>query len=322
MWKLWNFKFLALLLVVSAFTATSVPSNAQEVTPPAADETLIYVIREGRFIGAANGYWIGLNNETVARVRNKKHAIIRAKAGILTLNLANFGVSVAAAAIDDRHGETVYLKWRLGDTEITELSEAKARKMLRKSKRMDPIDAPLPNAEQISALVNMSRYGFDLMRPAAEEQIPDEERAVITIFRRGDADKLDFGIWGESGFVGTLSANEAVNVIVPAGNHFFLAGNVGTTLMQAQVEAGKRYYAWLDYGVMLGRVRLTPVTKQESAKLDRWLKKVKQVELSPDAITIGVRGREEIVSEFIRGAAERANAGEADFNLLGSEHAY
>ena len=229
--------------------------GAQETAPPATDETLIYVIREGRFIGAANGYWIAINDQTVARVRNKKHAVIRSKAGLLTLNLANSGVSVAAIALDDRHGETVYLKWRLGDKELTEVDEAKAKKMLRKSKRMKPIDAPKRNAEQMSVLVNISRYGFDLMRPAVKEIAPTEGHAVITFFRRGDADKLDFGIWGENTFVGTLSAKQAVNIVVPAGNHFFLAGNVGTTLLKAQVEAGKHYYAWLDYGAMLGRVR-------------------------------------------------------------------
>lgn len=297
-------------------------ADAAAVAPPADDETLIYVIREGRMLGAAVGHWIAINDKTVARLKSDKHAVIRTKAGRITLNLANSGVVAFSAAVDDRPGETVYLKWRLGDRELTELDEAGAAKFLRKTKPMDPIDAPLPNAERIQALLNLSRLGFDLMQPAREEIAPDDEQGVVTIFRRKEADKIDLGVWNDDGFVGTLGANEAVSIALPPGTHFFLAGNVGTTLLKAEVDAGKRYYAWLDYGKMMGRVRLTPVSLSQSGDLQKWLKKTKQVELIPQAITSRIREREEIVTDFLRLAIERANSGTADFNLLGSDNAY
>lgn len=309
-------------LAIFCFAPHQALAKTSEVAPPAADETLIYVIRESRLLGKANGYWIALNDQTVARIRNKKHAIIRAKAGILTLSLANSGYIFAAAAIDNRPGETVYLKWRLGDTELTEIDESAASKLLKKSKLMDPIDAPKPNNEEMAVLMNLSRLGFDLMQPATGQLEPDAEHAIITFFRRGEADKIDFGISGEQGYVGTLAADEAVSIAVPAGTHHFMASNLGTSLLKAQVEAGKRYYVWYDYGKMMGRVRLTPVTREQSKDLQGWLEKVSYVQRDPSAASEGVRKREEIAGAYIRSAAARTETGQADFHLLGSEHAF
>ncbi len=309
-------------IAVFCITPRSTWADTSEIAPPAADETLIYVIRESRLLGRANGYWIALNDQTVARVRNKKHAIVRAKAGLLTLSLANSGYIFAATTIDNRPGETVYLRWRLGDTELTEIDESAASKLLKKSKQMDRLDAPLPNKEHMAVLMNLSRLGFDLMQPGSRQLAPDNEHAVMTFFRREEADELDFGVWSENGFVGTLSANEATSIAVPPGTHFFMAANLGTTLLKAQVEAGKRYYVWFDYGKMMGRVRLTPITREQSNDLQGWLKKVSYVELNPSSMSPRVRGREEIVSAVVRSAAAEAKRGQADFHPMGAEHAY
>lgn len=317
------FSFFTLVIVAVLFLAPQTSrADAAVVAPPADDETLIYVIREGRMLGSGIGHWIAINDQTVARLRSDKHAVIRAKAGLITLNLASAGVPLFPTAIDDRPGETVYLKWRLGDKEMSELDEAGAAKFLRKTKPMKPIDAPLPNAEEVPVLINLSRLGFDLMQPASKTVEPDDEHAVITLFRRKEADKIDLGVWGESGFIGTLGANDAISIAVVPGTHFFLAGNVGTTLLKADVEAGKRYYAWLDYGKMVGRVRLTPVPLSQSGDLQKWLKKTSPVELMQEAITNRIRDREEIVAAFLQQAIERANSGTADFTLLDSDSAY
>ena len=142
------------------------------------------------------------------------------------------------------------------------------------------------------------------------------------MFRRKEADKIDLGVWNEDGFVGTLGADEAVSIAVQPGTHFFLAGNTGTSLLKADVEAGKRYYVWLDYGKMLGRVRLTPVSLSQSRDLQKWLKRTTPVALNTAAVTNRIRDREEIVTEFLRLAVERANNGTADYTFLGNEHAY
>ena len=266
--------------------------------------------------------WIAVNDQTVAKLKNKRYSVVRAKAGSITLNLATMGLVTAAIALDDRPGETVYLKWRLGDKEIIEVDEAEGKEFLRKAKQMKPIDAPLGNNEQVAALMNLSRLGFDLMRPAMERLSPDDEHALVTIFRRHQSDKLDFGIWSEHRYLGTLSANQGLEVLVPAGNHFFLSGNVGTTLLQAQVDAGKRYYARLAIGKMILRVRLTPVALEQSDDLNKWLTDIDWVEVNPDAITPRIQERVDMVTDFVRSAGERAKIGTADFHLLSSENAY
>ncbi len=54
-------------------------------------------------------------------------------------------------------------------------------------------------------------------------------------------------------------------------------------LLKVEAEAGKRYYALLDIGKMIGRVRLTPVALNDSAKLEGWLNDIEGTELVPDA---------------------------------------
>lgn len=160
------------LVCVATIHVGSNPTWGKEeaIAPPAPDETLIYVIREGRFAGSAAGVWVAVNDQTLARVKSDTHAVVRVKAGVLTLNLALGGNVLAAAALDDRPGGTVYLKWRIGDTQFTELAAAEGKKFLRKTKPMEALDAPLPNNERVAALMNLSWLGVKLMRPRRASQ--------------------------------------------------------------------------------------------------------------------------------------------------------
>ena len=313
------------LLFLSILVPVATPVVADEppaVEPPGPDETLVWVIREGKMMGAAYGHWIAVNDETVGSLRNDTHVILRLPAGINTLNVASSGTSAAAIALDHRGGETVYLLYELGATEFIELDEKRAHKLIRKTDPGKPIDAITPNNEQFVVLMNLSRLGFDVMEPAAGPLEPDAEHGVVTIFRQKDGKKLEFGIWNDSGFVGTLGAREAVSVRLPAGSHFFMAGNLGVTQMRADVEAGKRYYAWLDYGGWIGRVRLTPVPASDAKELEKLLSKVTYVAPGSAAAQEGVTVREQIVVDYVREIAAMAQRGEIDYNLLGPENAF
>lgn len=311
------------LACLAAFCVTpdQVFAESEEVAAPAPDETLIYVIREKRLTAGLLGAWIAVNDQSVASVKHKRHAVIRAKAGRLTLNLAIRGYSHASIALDDRPGETVYLHWRFDDP-LTEVDAKRAAKLMKKSELAEPIDAPLPNNEEIEVLINLSRLGFQLMRPASHEPEADDEHAVITIFRRDDGEDVELGVWSERSFLGTLKVNEGIRFQVPAGDHFFMAGDFGKTLLKAQVEAGKQYFAWLDYGKMTWRVGLKPVARQESDALHGWLGDVSWVEVESNSMTPRIQERVDIVTEFVRSAAQGTATGDADFYLLNSEHAY
>ena len=201
------------------------------------------------------------------------------------------------------------------------MSEVEGKKFIKKAKKTPSIDAPRANNEQVAALINLSQLGFDLMVPARERPLPDNEHAVITVFRRHGNKTLDFGIWSEHRYLGTLSASQGLDVVVPAGEYYFFSGHVGTTLLKAEVEAGRHYYVRLDVGKMILRVRLTPIEHKQSSKLKKWLAGTSWVTVNPAAITPRVREREKIVSQFVRSAGKRASVGKADFHLLGRAHA-
>jgi hypothetical protein len=313
-----------LMLMIIATLAFAIPPEiraaSSEVIPPAANETLILIYRDNAF-GHGYKHWIAVNDKTVAFVKEKRYATIRAKAGAITLNLASMGNVLDSVQLDDRPGEIVYLRWKMGG-ELREMSAEEAEPLSQKFKSMEPMDEVLPNKEQVAVLINPSRLVSDLMQPTMAKLETDDETAVITFFRRGEKTKYDLGVWDEKGIVGSLGRNQGVEIKIRSGEYFFLAGNVGTSLLKASVEPGKRYYVWLDYGKMIGRVRLTPVSRDKSGKLSRWLKSVEMVSLNPDSLTTRFREREEIVADYVRDAAARAKSGTADAHELDGRHAY
>src|SRR5262249_51473227 len=131
-----------------------------------------------------------------------------------------------------------------------------------------------------------------------------------------------FGVWGEDRHIATLSANEAVDIRLDPGEHFFLSGHVGTTLLRANVEAGKHYYAWIDVGEMVFRVKMMPVETREATELEKWLSEVTYVRLDPAAQTPRVLERETLVTDWVQSVVERARGGTVDYTELGSAHAF
>ena len=310
---------------IIAFTLLAFASPAQSAietgaTPPAADETLIYVMRVSRFVGGGGSFWIAVNNQTVDRLSNGRYAVIRAKAGRITLNLAIAGMVVAPIALDDRPGETIYLKYRVGDLNFIEVSWVEGREFVKDAKRSKGIEAPLPNNEEIDALANLSRMGFDLMRPVSQKFEPDSEHGVITFFRREDGRDVELGIWSDQGFVSTLRVKEGTRLRVPVGDHYFLAGNKGASILETDIQAGKEYFAWLDFGEGFGGVRLTPISLKEVKQLKNWLQPVEWVELDPDTITSRIRERGKIVEAFVHNEVKNPGSKRSNLQFLGPDH--
>jgi len=316
--------FLAAVAAACAIAAVIPESEAragEDIAPPAADETLIYLIREKRTLGAGIKFWVSLNDRTVARIKHKQHAILRGKSGRLTLSLSVPGAVAEAIALDDRPGETVYLKHRWGDPSILVIDEDEAMELLEQTKPVKPINDERPNEEELLALTNLARLDFELMQPAEARLEPDEDHAVITILRREEFPGLPFSVWSEAGFVGSLQMNEAIDVRVPAGEHFFYAAQTGSTVLKARVDAGQQYYAWLDVGKMRLNLRLKPIGPEQQAELREWLTLVQWVALDEQAMTPRVREREEIVRRHVLSVAERVRSGAVGFQELNPGHA-
>lgn len=220
---------------------------------------------------------------------------------------------LGSIAIDDRPGQTVYLKYRIGDRRIREVDSEEGMAFVIKRKVTEPIDAPRPNNEQIRALVNVSTMR-DAMVPTTDRLEPDAGHAVVTFYRKKDSYDMDLGVWGASGFIGMLHDREAMDVRLPPGEHAFLSGYVGTTLMRAQLEAGKHYYAELDLGTWVLRVKILESTLDQSAKV---LSKADWVRLDPGSLTDGMLARAATLQEFVAGLVDKAGRGQHDFTKLG-----
>jgi hypothetical protein len=169
------------LIALIALVAGVSTGNAQQagIEPPADDETLIYVIREGRYAGSMNKMWVAVNDQTVGKIENDAYAVVRAKAGRITLNLATAGIVAGAVAVDDRPGETVYLKWRLGDIHMTEVPTDEAQPLLASLTPTPPIDEILPNNEQVQANFALDILGMNLTQPETAAVEPDDRRTAL-----------------------------------------------------------------------------------------------------------------------------------------------
>ncbi len=317
--------YLRRFIFIALFALIAGPSTAAAqdagIAPPGADETLIYVIREGRFTGSMNKMWIAVNDKTVARVENDAYAIVRAKAGRITLNLATAGIVAGTIAVDDRPGETVYLKWRLGDIHVTEIQAEEAQQSLANLKQTAPIDELRPNNEQVQANYALDVMGLHLTHPATAVLEPDDEHAVITVFRRDKKDRLKVALWGADHYIAALDVNQGVRIKVPAGEHYLFGGLIPDAVLRANVEAGKNYYAVVDIGLV--KLKVKPIKSKDKKKLDKWLKNVQFVAaVGADRRTERVREREKIVTEFLNSAALRDPAVAKKHQLMGSAHAF
>lgn len=288
--------------------------------PPADDETLIYVMRESRYWGSAVTYWVAVNEQTVGRVGSGNHSVIRAKAGLITLNLAVAGVPFGVFVLDDRPGETIYLEYDTRVPSFLEVSEERGKALLADTVRMD-IAAPSANDQYGRVLMNLGLL-FDLMRPAERSIDPGPETAVITFLRPKAKDNLSIGVWGGNGFIGSLRSQEAVEVEVPAGEHFFLAGYNGRDLLHATVEGGMRYYALVDVGRAAASVKFVPVEGSKRRNLRNWLKDSSLLSVDPDATQGRVAERLQHAIPYVDDILSRGASGELGTRIMGADHAY
>ena len=313
-------RFVVVCLLSLCFPFAGVLAQESEVAPPAEDETLIYVIREGRFAGSMNKMWIAVNDQTVARVENDAYAIVRAKAGRITLNLATTGIVAGAIAVDDRPGETVYLQWRLGDVHVAELDAAEALKLLANLKQTPPIEELRPNNEQVQANYALDVIGLGLTHPTTDVLEPDVEHAVITIFRRDKKDRLKVAVWGTDAYIAALDVNQGFRIKVPAGEHSIFTGLIPAAWLHTNVEAGKNYYAGIKIGLV--KIEVVPVLPKDAKKLDKWLKKIEFVTVDPDNVTDRVREREKILTDYLKAQFASHRAAGKKLAMMGGEHAF
>ena len=82
-----------------------------------------------------------------------------------------------------------------------------------------------------------------MMQPATPYAAPEETQALVTFLRPsyfGGA--IQFGIWDSDQFVGILEPGSYLQVLVPPGEHLFLARAENWSYVHADLEPGKQYF--------------------------------------------------------------------------------
>jgi len=132
---------------------------------------------------------------------------------------------------------------------------------------------------------------------------------------------MDIGIWCSDGFIGDLRNEEALSVRVAPGEHFFFAGHTFTSVLRAQVEAGKQYYVWQDVSLWTEGIKLVPIEGSQERELQEWLSDTTLLELNESALTPRVRERCDIVMSYVNETISKAKSGQIGVGVLGAAHA-
>lgn len=299
-------------------------AGSQEVSdrPPAPDETLIYVIRRGRLLGESLGSWVALDDKIFARIGPDEHTVLRASAGSITLSLIVQGRVIGRFAVDDRPGEVVYLLHDARARNFMELSAKDGLKWIGKSDRVEPLDAPIGNGEYAYALLNIGELGFETMRRGDQLLEPDASSAIITFLQRRESNRASISIWSTDGYLGDIESEEYVQLRVGPGRHYYLVGNLESSILRADVEAGKRYYVWVDVGAWLRNTKLIPIRLELERDLNDWLDDAQLVVLDTDALTPRIQERIKVMIPFVVHGIEEAMSGHGDVIVVGDEDAF
>ena len=173
------------------------------------------------------------------------------------------------------------------------------------------------------ALVVLSGCASAMMQPVAPQSPPEASHALVTFLRPsyfGGA--IKFGIWDSERFVGILEPGSYIQVLVPPGEHIFLARAENWSYLHADLEAGRRYFVLANVfpGVWRARVAYDPILRddpQSDAEIARWLRDLKPIGVIPEKVEAYTAPRREevrqAVADFRNGAVESVRLEAGDY---------
>lgn len=178
--------WLVMAVGLAAFQAAAqeVPATEAPVTAESGEQdTTVYLIREKKFVGGGRDVWVALNDKVVAAMDNGGHVVLKLKPGLNTLNGVQAKAGFAYAAVDDRPGETVYLLMQYLGGKITEVPAEQGLALVKDTKPQQVLAETRPNDGYDNLLVNPELLGLGLIASNAEPMAPDEQSAVINVYR-------------------------------------------------------------------------------------------------------------------------------------------
>ena len=162
-----------------------------------------------------------------------------------------------------------------------------------------------------------------MMKPVATQEAPEPDLAQVTFLRPsyfGGA--IQFGIWDGDSFVGILEPGSYIQILVPPGEHIFLARAENWSYTHADLKAGKQYYilAKVFPGIWKARVAYDPILKndpQSDEEIAQWLSTLKPIgvieEKVPGYTAPRLEQVREAVSEFESGNVESVTLKPEDY---------
>jgi hypothetical protein len=178
----------------------------------------------------------------------------------------------------------------------------------------------------VIGMLILSGCASSMMQPAAPQAAPEVSRALVTFLRPsyfGGA--IQFGIWDSDQFVGILEPGSYIQVLVPPGEHIFLARAENWSYVHANLEAGRQYFilAKVFPGIWKARVAYDPIRKddpQTDAEIADWLSSLKPIGVISNKVEAYTAPRLEqvrqAVSDFRNGGVESAALEAGDYREL------
>ena len=174
----------------------------------------------------------------------------------------------------------------------------------------------------VVSLLALAGCASSMMQPVDRQPLPASSGALVTFLRPsyfGGA--IQFGVWDSDRFVGILEPGSYIQVLLPAGEHVFLARAENWSYVHADLEAGRQYFilAKVFPGVWKARVAYDPIRRddpQTDEEIARWLTELKPIgviEAKVEAYTAPRLDQvRQAVADFRAGAvqSERLEAGD------------
>ncbi len=291
------------------------------ITAPSSEPTVVYVIRESKFFGGGRDIWMAVNDKVVADVSNGTHVKLTLQPGLNTLNGVQAKAGFAYTTVDNRGGETVYLRVDIMTGAISEVSQEEGIALVKDTKASQPLDALRPNDAYDNLMVNPELLGLGLVQANAAKLEPDAESAIVTFYRPAKLiAQVPFSVWSKDGYVGSLYGNQYQQVRVAPGKHTFVGLSERLSVLNATVEAGKEYAVEFDVGMGWNQahIKLLPVDlNTEAAKVDGWKAKLAPVGVNAAVLeTPAVAPRLAAGVEYLKSIESKWGTEEAESRTL------
>ncbi len=283
-------------------------------------ETLIYVIRQNTFVGAAQHLWVGCNDQYIAELGAGEYCYFKVPAALNTINLRQMQIPLAFYRVDFRPSEIIFLYFEYTKGLISEIDKDLGMSIVMSFEEAKKYDGPDKNTDFEIGLMNPDYVNIGLMKESATTPKLDKKYALVSFIRpQSFAQVLAFGIWNQDGFLGSLKGKNYFTVKLSPGKHTFIANSRYYSALKAHLEAGKHYYVLVEasMGWAQANIDLLPVKNEiKQSEIQEWMDKSVRIEMDKSAIDENIKNRLEAAMPLVGKTITNIEKGELEADLL------